>query len=279
MGSNPASPTQMHKARPQGRALHVHRRVATATVGDMCGRFVSSHSADKLSQFFGASFEGDGLLPNFNVAPTQDVLAVVADAAGGRELVPFHWGLVPSWAKDIKIGSKMINARSETIAEKPAFKGLFKKHRLIIPMDGFYEWQEGSSGAELTKAGKPIKTPMFIHRVDSAPLAVAGLWATWRDRAAGPDAPWLHSCTIITTAANETMAPVHDRMPVLLAESVWDEWLDPSNQDVDDLQRLLVPAPNDVLTFHAVSTAVNNVRNNGPDLLHAVDPSDGTLAL
>ena len=123
----------------------------------MCGRFVSSSSADKIAQFFGASFEGESLPPNFNVAPTQDVLAVVADAAGEREVQAFHWGLVPSWAKDIKVGSKMINARAETIGEKPAFKGLFKKHRLIIPMDGFYEWQQAGEGAALGKNGKPLK--------------------------------------------------------------------------------------------------------------------------
>jgi len=238
----------------------------------MCGRFVSSHSADQISEFFGASFETEATLPaNYNVAPTQDVYAVVADSAGAREVQPFHWGLVPSWAKDIKIGSKMINARSETIAEKPAFKGLFKKHRLIIPMDGFYEWQqakavEGTS-APLTKAGKPMKTPMFIHRVDGQLLAVAGLWATWRDKAAGPEAEWLHSCTVITTAANETMAPVHDRMPVLLSPEDWEEWLDPTNNDLAALQHLLVPAPNEVLVMHAVSTAVNNVRNTGPQLM------------
>ena len=241
---------------------------AAATVGVMCGRFVSSHSADKIAEFFGASFEGEATLPaNYNVAPTHDVYAVVADATGAREVQPFHWGLVPSWAKDIKIGSKMINARSETIAEKPAFKGLFKKHRLIIPMDGFYEWQHAGPGAPLTKAGKPMKTPMFIHGSDGQPLAVAGLWATWRDKAAGPDAEWLHSCTVITTAANDTMAPVHDRMPVLLSPDDWEEWLDPTNNDLAALQHLLVPAPNEILVMHAVSTAVNNVRNTGPQLM------------
>lgn len=233
----------------------------------MCGRFVSSSSADTISKFFGASFEGEALPANYNVAPTQDVLAVVANAAGERIVQTFHWGLVPSWAKDTKIGSKMINARSETIAEKPAFKGLFKKHRLLIPMDGFYEWQQGVEGGPVTKAGKLAKQPMFIHRVDGELLAIAGLWATWRDRTNGPDSPWLHSCSVITTAANETMTPVHNRMPVILPEHRWAEWLDPTNGDTASLQRLLVPAGNDILTMHAVSTEVNNARNTGAQLV------------
>jgi putative SOS response-associated peptidase YedK len=203
------------------------------------------------------------------------VYGVVAGPDGQPQLQVFHWGLVPVWAKDIKISSKMINARAETIAEKSAFKSVFKKHRVIIPMDGFYEWTQGSEGAVLTKAGKPSKQPMFIHRLDGEPLAVAGLWTTWRDKAAGPDGPWLHSCTIVTTAANATMAPVHDRMPVLLPAAKWHEWLDPANNDIDSLQRLLVPAPDNLLTMHKVSTEVNNVRNKGPEL---VEPATGNEA-
>ncbi|MDO8364987.1 MAG: SOS response-associated peptidase [Actinomycetota bacterium] len=268
----------------------------------MCGRFVSSHSPDAIAQFFGASFDGESqaapeaegaagggggtpsLPPNFNVAPTDDVYAVVETKAGRRELQTFHWGLVPSWAKDVKIGSKMINARAETINEKPAFKGLFKKHRLIVPMDGFYEWQQGGAGAPLGKGGKPLKTPMFVHRADGQPLAVAGLWATWRDPAVPDDAPgeqkWLHSCTVITTAANGTMTPVHDRMPVLLPAEAWAEWLDPGNTDLHSLAQLLVPAPDDVLTMHAVSTAVNNVRNKGKELIEPTESQgSGELAL
>ncbi len=223
-----------------------------------------------ISKFFGASFEGEALPANFNVAPTQDVLAVTADAAGERTVQTFHWGLVPSWAKDVKIGSKMINARSETIAEKPAFKGLFKKHRLLIPMDGFYEWQPGVEGGPLTKAGKLAKSPMFIHRKDGELLAVAGLWATWRDRTTGPDAPWLHSCTVITTSANQTMSAVHDRMPVILPADRWDEWLNPTNNDIAELTAMLVPAANDILTMHPVSSDVNNARNTGPQLIEHV---------
>lgn len=238
----------------------------------MCGRFVSTQSADAIADFFGASFEGESLPANYNVAPTTDVYGVVASAQGERRLEPFHWGLVPTWAKDTKIGSKMINARAETVAEKPAFKSLLKKHRLIVPMDGFYEWKAGGEGAALTKAGKPAKTPMFIHRVDDEPLAVAGLWATWRDKELGPDAPWLHSCTLITTSANGTMSPVHDRMPVILPKSMWDAWLDPTNSDIELLRSMLVPAPDDVLTMHPVSTAVNNVRNRGAELIAEIDP-------
>ena len=239
-------------------------------VDHMCGRFVSSHSPDKIAEFFGASFEGGDapqLPANFNVAPTNDVYGVVQAHDGHREVQAFHWGLVPSWAKDVKVGYKMINARSETVAEKSAFKGLMKKHRMLIPMDGFYEWQAGGDDAPLTKAGKPQKTPMFIHRKDGEPLAVAGLWATWRDPKAGADAPWLHSCTVLTTAANSTMEPVHDRMPVILPEAKWAEWLDPANQDVEALRRLLVPADDDLLEYHPVSREVNNVRNKGEELI------------
>jgi putative SOS response-associated peptidase YedK len=251
----------------------------------VCGRFVSSQGPDKIAAFFGASFDGlssaeagaspNALPANFNVAPTNDVYGVVADGQGSRELQAFHWGLVPSWAKDTKIASKMINARSETLAEKPAFKNIFKRKRLLIPMDGFYEWQAGvaSPSEPLTKAGKVPKQPLYIYRRDGEPLAVAGLWTTWRDKAESADAPWLHSCTVITTSANATMRPVHDRMPVLLHPRHWNEWLDPVNADIDSLHRLLVPAADDVLTMHPVSTAVNNVRNKGSELIDAISPA------
>jgi putative SOS response-associated peptidase YedK len=239
----------------------------------MCGRFVSSNSPERIAAYFGASFETDlsdaPLGENYNVAPTNDIYAIVeaGDPAHGSAtpvIRPFHWGLVPSWAKDTKVGSRMINARSETLAEKSVFKKLLVSKRVIIPMDGFYEWQ--------VVAGQKAKQPMYIHRVDGEPLAVAGLWTAWRNPDAGTEAPWLHSCTIITTAANATMAPVHDRMPVLLPATRWHEWLDRGNHDIEALQALLVPPPDELLTMHPVSTAVNNVRNKGAELIDAVQP-------
>jgi putative SOS response-associated peptidase YedK len=231
----------------------------------MCGRFVSSNTPEKIAEYFDASFETETLPANFNVAPTNDVYAVVA-ADDHRAVRAYHWGLVPTWAKDVKIGSKMINARSETLREKPAFRSLLKKHRILIPMDGFYEWK--------VIDGQKTKQPMFIHRPDGEPLAAAGLWAAWRDKTDDDEnAPWLHSCTVITTSANSTMTPVHDRMPVFLAERHWDEWLDPANDDVERLVSLLVPAPEDLLVMHPVSTEVNSVRNKGEHLIERVDPA------
>jgi putative SOS response-associated peptidase YedK len=233
----------------------------------VCGRFVSSSTPERIAAYFGAGTSVESLGENFNVAPTNDIYGVVADADGDRRLQVFHWGLIPVWAKDRKIGQRMINARSETLAEKPAFKGVFKKHRCIIPMDGFYEWAPGVEDGPVTKAGKPAKRPFFVHRADDEPLAVAGLWSAWRDRSEGPDAPWLHTATVITTDANSLMAPVHDRMPVILPTAMWDIWLDPANQNIDVLGKLLVPAPDRLLTMHEVSTDVNNVRNKGRELI------------
>lgn len=239
-----------------------------AAVGDgdsvsaVCGRFVSSSSAARIAEFFGASFDSEPIAPSYNVAPTNEVYAVVADSGGDRHLTTYRWGLVPSWAKDVKVGAKMINARGETLADKPAFKSLFRKHRLLVPMDGFYEWRAATASA----GAKPVKQPMYIHRVDDAPLAVAGLWAAWREPGAAPDAPWLHTCTVVTTSANAAISAVHDRMPVILADDTWERWLDPTFTDLDALQAMLAPAPEELLTMHPVSTAVNNVRNNGREL-------------
>lgn len=253
----------------------------------MCGRFVSSSSPERIAAHFGAvvtaeSVTGESLGENYNVTPTTDIYGILerhpaesnpaesnpAESGRVREVQVFHWGLVPVWAKDPKIGQRMINARSETLAEKPAFTSAFRKHRCIIPMDGFYEWKPGNPDGPLTKSGKPVKQPVFVRRIDGEPLAVAGLWAAWRDRGAAPGEPWLHSATVITTEANATMSPIHDRMPVVLPAGAWDEWLDPSNHDLAALSALLLPAPDDLLVTVEVSTDVNNARTRGgPELL------------
>ena len=235
----------------------------------MCGRFVSASSAESIAEYFGAAFNGESLGENYNVAPTNDIYGVVADPDGSLRLEAFHWGLIPSWANERKIGAKMINARAETLAEKPAFKGVFRKHRCIIPMDGFYEWRAGAADGPVGKSGKPLKQPFFIHRVDGEPLAVAGLWSAWRDRSDETrSSEWLHTASVVTTSANATMSAIHDRMPVILPKAMWDLWLDPTNDNIDVLSKLLVPAADHVLTMHPVSTEVNNVRNKGETLIH-----------
>jgi putative SOS response-associated peptidase YedK len=239
----------------------------------VCGRFVSTAGPDRIASYFDAVLPteavAESLGENYNVAPTQDVYAVVANGDGSARVDTFHWGLIPSWAKDRSIASRMINARAETLSEKPAFKGLLAKKRCIVPMDGFYEWRPGSPDGPLNAKGQPLKQPMFIHRVDGAPLAVAGLWTAWKDPA-DAEGRFLHSVTVITTAANAAIRPVHDRMPALLTADRWAAWLDPSNGDVASLTEMLDGGPPDLLTMQAVSTDVNNVRNNRRDLIAPV---------
>jgi putative SOS response-associated peptidase YedK len=228
----------------------------------MCGRFVSATPPDQVAAYFGAEAPEALLEPSWNVAPTTDVYAVLADGST-RHLDAFHWGLVPRWAKDVKIGSRMINARAETLATKGAYKHAFQRRRCIIPADGFYEWQK--------RPGQKTKQPYFIQRPDGEPYAFAGLWETWK----GPDGKGdelLRSCTIITTTPNSEMAKIHDRMPVILPPDAWDTWLDPEQQDLDLLGRLLVPAPPQLITLRPISTQVNNVRNDGPELMDEAEP-------
>mgnify|MGYP000972760052 CR=1 FL=1 len=227
----------------------------------MCGRFVSSSSPADLAAYFAAEAPADAdVEPRYNVAPTNDVFVVHADG-GVRCLDRFHWGLVPSWAKDPKVGNRMINARSETLAGKGAFKPAFRKRRAIVPADGFYEWKATS--------GSRRKQPYFIHRPDDEPFAFAGLWEVWR----GPDrdgSETLRSTTIITTAANESMAAVHDRMPVILERDEWARWLDPEEVDPQRLEDLLDPADPGVLRMHPVSRSVGSPRVDDPSLVQAV---------
>jgi putative SOS response-associated peptidase YedK len=239
----------------------------------MCGRFVSASSPERIAAYFGATTDVETLGENYNVAPTNDIYAIVNGPDGTPQLQVFHWGLIPVWAKERKIGQKMINARAETLAQKPAFKGVFKKQRCIIPMDGFYEWAAGREDGPLTSTGKPVKRPHFIHRLDGEPLAVAGLWSAWRDRDADPQGQFLHSAAVITTSANGTMEVIHDRMPVILPQSKWQEWLDSTNDDLESLSGLLVPAPDSLLTMHEVSSEVNNVRTKGGHLIQPAHPA------
>lgn len=235
----------------------------------MCGRFVSTSSPATLAAVFDASPPDDELPPRYNVAPTMAVYGIVQPGDGRRCVEVFRWGLVPSWAKDVSIGSRLINARAETAAEKPAFRSSLARRRVIVPMDGFYEWQPPA-------VPRGPKQPYFVHRADGRPIAAAGLWATWRDPSvADESAAWLHSCALLTTSANAVMAPVHDRMPVVLEPADWDEWLDPANADVADLAGLLRPADPEVLVLRPVSTAVNRVGTDTPDLIAAVGEAAG----
>ena len=235
----------------------------------MCGRFASTTPPDQLAKYFGAAAPEqllDGDRANYNVAPTQGVYTVFEDG-GVRRLDTFHWGLVPFWAKDPKIGGRMINARAETIAEKNSYKRPFARRRCLIPADGFYEWKKVE--------GQKKKQPMYMSRVDGEPFAFAGLWEVWKDKNhSDEDGEPLEllSCTIITGEPNEKVAEVHDRMPVMLPPDTWDEWLDRDNHDTDSLQGLLVPAPARLIQLHPVSSDVNNVHNNGPELIEAADP-------
>ena len=231
----------------------------------MCGRFVSSSTPDEIAQYFDAEPPSEAPLEaRWNVAPTSDIYVVLEDG-GVRAVAPHHWGLVPFWAKDPSVGNRMINARAEGIESKGAYRTPFKKKRCIIPVDGFYEWKK--------IPGQKTKQPYFIQRSDGEPLALAGLWEEW----SGPGkerTERLRSATIITTTPNDLMATIHDRMPVILPPTAWQEWLDPSNADVETLGKLLVPAPSSLLVMHPVSTEVNNARNDGAHLVDALPPDE-----
>ena len=228
----------------------------------MCGRYTSTSTSDQVAAFFAAEEVKTEELPlRYNVAPSQQVYAIAERRHGDdqpqRQLGSFRWGLVPSWAKDPSIGNRMINARAETLSSRNAYKRALVRHRCIIPADAFYEWQVRELG------GKRQKAPYVIRHRDGSPLAFAGLWEVWHD---AEDQP-LRTCVIITTEANRLLAPIHDRMPVVLPPDAWDEWLDPENQDVTRLQKLLVPAPAKEFEAYEISTLVNNVRHEGPELI------------
>jgi len=253
----------------------------------MCGRYTSTSTAEDLARVFEVDeIRTEPLPPRYNVAPTLDVYAVAVrgryDDQGNRSglhraLGTFRWGLVPSWAKDPSVGSRMINARAEGIAAKPAYRRALAKRRCIIPADAFYEWQRrmDRSGTLDRSEGRPVgKLPYAIHRRDGKPMAFAGLWEVWwahRD-----DEP-LRTCAIVTTAANGLLASIHERMPVVLAPEDWGTWLDPTT-DVDRARELLVPAPSEWFEAYPVSTLVNTVANDGPELLEPLPPPPGVGA-
>jgi putative SOS response-associated peptidase YedK len=246
--------------------------------GAMCGRYASTRDPATLAVDFDAVDATDGVAPgaHYNVAPTTPVLSVVTRHPRDLQGVPdpdrsvrsirvMRWGLVPHWAKDPAVGSRLINARAETAADKPAFRDSVARRRCLLPADGWYEWQRGGGH----------KQPFFITRADGAGLALAGLWSTWRR----PDdpAPPLVTCAVLTTEAVGPLAEIHDRMPLILLAEAWQAWLDP---DSDDPGHLLAPPPEDLircLELRPVSRAVNHVRQDGPELVEPVAPEQPAL--
>lgn len=256
----------------------------------MCGRYASTRKRVELLEEFNVQRDAaaESLQPDYNVAPTKPVYAVLdrsgpeqpearaprgdagqdGDGAAERELRVVRWGLVPFWAKDPKIGSRMINARAETVAEKPAFRRAFAKRRCLLPADGYYEWQSQPGAA---------KQPVYISRIDGTSLAFAGLYELWRNPAVAEQDPdsWLWTATIITTSSPDEIGVIHDRMPMIIDRDRWGDWLDPAVSDVADVRALLVPAAVSGLRTYPVSPQVNSVRNNGPQL---IEPLSGSLS-
>jgi putative SOS response-associated peptidase YedK len=227
----------------------------------MCGRFAFYSSHEAVRRLFGVA-DAPPIEPRYNIAPTQFVAAVRADDTG-RRLAMLYWGLVPHWAKDKRTGARMINARSETLKEKPSFRNAYRRRRCLVLADGYYEWQRRNEG----------KQPFFISAANGEPFGMAGLWETWQ----GPDetSP-LESCTIITTVPADSIAHIHDRMPVIVPADAYGTWLDPANDDLTDLDRLLVPCAPDRLRAYPVSRGVNNARNQGPQLIDALQTAGKT---
>ena len=214
----------------------------------MCGRYTLATPVEKLAEEFGFEDTSVELPPNYNVAPTQGVAAVLEEG-GHRRLEVLRWGLIPPWADDPQIGSRMINARAETAPEKPSFRRAFRNQRCLIPADGFYEWKRTNGS----------KQPYYIHMKEGRPFAFAGLWESWKDE----DGPEIRSCTILTTRPNALAGEIHDRMPVILAADTYDVWLDPGS-DRDELTGLLAPYPEDEMEAYPVSRFVNSPSNNDP---------------
>ncbi len=221
----------------------------------MCGRFTLRTPESEIAALFDVE-ESVDLPLRFNIAPTQAVAVVrCRDDSSARELAMLHWGLIPAWAKDAKIGNRMINARSETAAVKPSFRSAFRRRRCLIPADGFYEWQKTPDG----------KQPFYIRMQDERPFGFAGLWERW-DRGDEP----IESCTILTTEASERLRPLHDRMPVIVSPEDYARWLDPRLEQAEDLMPLLRPYTDDSLVALPVSRVVNSPRNDRPECIQPI---------
>jgi putative SOS response-associated peptidase YedK len=221
----------------------------------MCGRFTLRASASVVAEQF-SLFELAPFAPRFNIAPSQPVAVVrIAPerAEPRRELVWLRWGLIPSWAKDPAIGNRMINARAETAADKPAYRSAMRRRRCLVAADGFYEWQRRGSQ----------KQPYFIHMRHGRPFGFAGLWEAWR----GPEGSRIESCTLLTTEPNELLRPIHDRMPVILPAEDYPAWLDPEVEEPEVLAGLLGPYPSGEMAVEAVGTYVNNPGHEGPECI------------
>jgi len=222
----------------------------------MCGRYTLTASPEALRALFGYS-EQPNFPPRYNIAPTQPI-AIVRLVDGKRQFALVRWGLLPSWVKDPKNFTLLINARGESAIDKPAFRAAMKRRRCLIPADGFYEWQKASER----------KRPFYVHAKSGKPLAFAGLWEIWT----GPNGEELDTAAIVTTTANRTLAPIHERMPVILAPEAFDLWLNSNEVDATTASALIAPAPGGLLEVYEISTAVNRTANDNPKLLESVVP-------
>jgi putative SOS response-associated peptidase YedK len=222
----------------------------------VCGRFTLTKSPEEIETTFGLD-ETPRWKPRFNIAPGQDVATIHQSDDGRRELAPRRWGLVPQWAKDVRIGSRLINARSETADAKPSFRDAMRRRRCLLPADGFYEWAASGAGP---------RQPYYIVRPDRDCFALAGLYERWR----APEGDWLETCTVLTTRANAVLAAIHARMPVILPPSSWEGWLDPEQRDPARLRELLAPRPEAELEAVPVSLRVNRPQHDDPECIAPV---------
>ncbi|MEU1309758.1 SOS response-associated peptidase [Streptomyces cinnamoneus] len=274
----------------------------------MCGRYAASRRPEDLAGLFGVEKwePEETLAPDWNVAPTKSVHAVLerplkdaADRRPVRQLRVLRWGLVPSWAKSPEGAAKMINARSETVHEKPSFRRAFEARRCLLPADGYYEWVTGAQERELEEKGRRKRTrkqPYFVTPADGSVMALAGVYEFWRDPVLPPDHPlaWWATCSVLTTEADpgpfagaeradgddgpRSLAEIHPRMPLILPPEKWAAWLDPARTDPVELRELLAPPPSGLVRAYPVATAVSDVRNNGPELLtELAAPEEATL--